>query len=232
VRTFVYGASGHGKVVLDILLCCGVSVDGFIDDGQPMSVTMGPQAAPNPGTLRVPSTLVLGLPIVGDGDWLAAEAKKAEKGSLAVALGIGDNAARQRISRRCVAAGVEVVSAVHPAAVVARSAVIGGGAVLMAGAVVNPDAVIGTGAIVNTGAVVEHDCSVGIFAHISPNAALGGAARVGDLSHVGLCAAVLPGKAVGARSIVGAGAVVTRDLPDDVVAAGVPARVLRRLQVS
>jgi len=207
VRTFVYGASGHGKVVLDILVASGTEVVGFIDDG------------------RAPGTVVLGRPVAGGGDWLVAEAPR---GDVAVALGIGDNAARQRVFERCRAAGATVISAVHPRAIVAASAQIGAGAVLMANAVVNPEAVVGTGAIVNTGAVVEHDCVVGDFAHLSPNAALGGAARLGELSHVGLCAAVLPCKSVGKRSIVGAGAVVARDLPDDVVAAGVPARIVRQ----
>jgi sugar O-acyltransferase (sialic acid O-acetyltransferase NeuD family) len=207
VRTFVYGASGHGKVVLDILLASGAEVVGFIDDGRP------------------PGTLVLGLPVAGGGDFLVAEARQ---GDVAIALGIGDNAARQRVFERCHAAGADIISAVHPRATVARSASIGRGTVIMAGAVVNPDAAVGIGAIVNTGAVVEHDCVLGDFAHLSPNAALGGGARIGDLSHVGLCAVVLPCKSVGERSIVGAGAVVVRDLPDDVIAAGVPARILKQ----
>lgn len=206
MRTFVYGASGHGKVVLDILLASGAIVDGFIDDG------------------RAPGTLVLGLAVAGGGDWLTAEA---QKGDVAIALGIGDNAARRRVFERCRAAGASFVTAIHPRATVARSAHIGEGTVLMAGAVVNPDAVVGIGAIVNTGAVIEHDCVMGDFSHVSPNAALGGAARVGELTHVGLCASVLPCTSVGKRSIVGAGAVVARDLPDDVVAVGVPARVLK-----
>lgn len=46
---------------------------------------------------------------------------------------------------------------------------------------------------------------------------------------VGGGAILCPGVTVGARSVIGAGAVVTRDVPDDVVAAGNPCRVLRRL---
>lgn len=41
---------------------------------------------------------------------------------------------------------------------------------------------------------------------------------------------VLPGVAIGANTVVGAGSIVTRDLPANVLAAGVPARVLRPLQ--
>jgi acetyltransferase-like isoleucine patch superfamily enzyme len=58
---------------------------------------------------------------------------------------------------------------------------------------------------------------------------LGGAARVGSFSLLGLGAAVLPGVSVGSRSIIGAGSVVARDIPDDVVAMGVPARVSKRV---
>jgi maltose O-acetyltransferase len=41
---------------------------------------------------------------------------------------------------------------------------------------------------------------------------------------------VLPGVSIGENTVVGAGAVVTRDLPGDVVAVGNPARVVRRLE--
>ncbi|BCS32422.1 maltose O-acetyltransferase [Luteitalea sp. TBR-22] len=52
---------------------------------------------------------------------------------------------------------------------------------------------------------------------------------IGDDVWVGGGAIILPGVTVGARSVVGAGSVVTRDVPDDVVVAGNPCRVIRRL---
>jgi sugar O-acyltransferase (sialic acid O-acetyltransferase NeuD family) len=206
----VYGASGHGKVVLDILLASGTAtVAGFVDDDQ---------------TRRGKS--VMGHPVLGDGAWLA---ERAREGGIGVALGIGNNMVRHGIAEQCRRAGAPLQLAVHPRATVARTARLGDGTVVMAGAVVNPDAVVGDGAILNTCCVVEHDVVVGHFAHVSPNATLGGGVRVGDFSHIGLGASILPGVRVGAHVIVGAGATVTRDLEDAIVAVGVPARVTRRL---
>lgn len=198
MRIVVYGAGGHGKVVADILLARGDDVVGFVDDGVPDGST------------------VLGLPVLGGAEWLRSASK------IGVALGVGSNAGRQRIAA---ALKHPVITAVHPSAVIARSARIGDGAIVMANAAVNADAVVGAGAIVNTGAVIEHDCVLGDYAHVSPNAALGGAARLGKRSHLGLGAVILPGIAVGDDTVVGAGAVVARALGDGVVAMGVPARV-------
>lgn len=206
----VYGSGGHGKVVADILLAAGVSaLAGFIDDDE-----------------RRWGALVLNLPVMGGAEWLRQES---EKSHLTIALGIGENGARLKVAENCQMWGLELLTAIHPAATVARSALLGIGTVVMAGASINPDAVIGLGAIVNTGAVVEHDTVVGDYAHLSPNAAMGGGARLGPLSHLGLGAVILPGVIVGRQTVIGAGSVVAHDLPDAVVAYGVPARVRRHL---
>ncbi|WP_321546840.1 acetyltransferase [Hyalangium rubrum] len=202
-RLVVYGCGGHGKVVADIALLCGLVVVGFVDDAMPEG------------------SRVLGLPVLGGAAWL-----EAHRSEILVALGVGDNHARRRISALCERLELTLATLIHPTAAVAESARVGAGAVVMAQAVINPDAQVGTGAIINSGAIVEHDCEVGEFAHLSPNATLGGAVRIGALAHLGLGASVLPGKAVGDEAVVGAGAVVLGDLPPRVVAVGVPARVI------
>ena len=47
---------------------------------------------------------------------------------------------------------------------------------------------------------------------------------------IGGGATVLPGVSVGDRSVVGAGSVVTRDVPADVLVAGNPARIIKKLR--
>jgi sugar O-acyltransferase (sialic acid O-acetyltransferase NeuD family) len=208
-HVIVYGASGHGKVVADILQIKGITVRGFVDDD----------------ALKLREDF--GFKILGDGNWLVEQAARRP---MVVALGIGDNFARQKVMERCVVKGIRLLTAVHSTATVAASAKISPGSVVMAHAVVNPDAVIGQGSIINTGAVVEHDCHIGDFAHLSPNVAVGGHAQVGDFSWLGIGSVLIHGAKVGSGSIIGAGAAVVRDIGDWVVAVGIPARVLKAIQ--
>ena len=205
----IYGASGHGKVVADLLQACGTEIEGFVDDDPRKSGK------------------TFGLKILGDAKCLI---ERAGRGPVTVALGIGDNFARRLVAEQCVAGHVRLLTAVHPSATVAASAKIASGVVIMAHAVVNADAVIQQGAIINTGAIVEHDCRVGNFAHLSPKVAIGGHVEIGDLSWLGIGVAVIPKVKVGIGSIVGAGATVVTDVDDWVVAIGTPARTLRRLE--
>ncbi len=210
-RILVYGAGGHGKVVADIFIAKGeCKFAGFVDDREELW-----------------GDRVIGFPVLGNGEWLRQEALHSR---IAIALGTGDNRSRQLLADRCVQWGIEILTMVHPAATVSCTADLGRGTVVMAGAVINPDARVGAGVIVNTGCVVEHDVEIGDYAHVAPNATMGGASRLGAFSHLGLGAVVLQGIHIGAHTMVGAGAVVVEDLPDHVVAMGVPARIHRQLE--
>jgi sugar O-acyltransferase (sialic acid O-acetyltransferase NeuD family) len=207
VATYVFGAGGHGKVVADVAISAGLTIDGFLDDDPKL---IGQE--------------VLAGKVLGGLDCLREYLRA---GPVGIVLGVGSNTARRVVGRRCRDAGATILTVAHRMAAISPSATLGPGTVVMAGAVVNPDARIGEGVIVNTGAVVEHDCQIGNYAHLSPNAAVGGGVHLGDLSSLGLCACVLPGVSVGEGAVVGAGAVVIRPLAPYSVAVGVPARVVR-----
>jgi sugar O-acyltransferase (sialic acid O-acetyltransferase NeuD family) len=210
----VWGGGGHGKVVADLVRACGHAVAGFIDAD---AAKIGRTVDPGGGTV-----------VLREAEFLAGVGRDAGLPDCAdaLALAIGDNAARQRglaILERCV-----VPPLVHPSAVVSRWAAVGRGTVVFAGAIVNSDARIGAAVIVNSAAVVEHDCIVGDGAHVSPGAVLAGGVRVGERTWIGAGATVIQGVAIGADVTVGAGAVVIRDVPDGLTVAGVPARSIRR----
>jgi sugar O-acyltransferase (sialic acid O-acetyltransferase NeuD family) len=130
-----------------------------------------------------------------------------------------------RIERVC--PSLRFVSAVHPSAQIGRDVTIGDGSAIMAGAVVNSGSQIGPFGIVNSKASLDHDARMGAFASLAPGATVGGNVEIGEFSAISLGASVIQRVRIGSHSVVGAGALVLRDLPDRIVAFGVPAVVVR-----
>lgn len=207
-RVVVYGAGGHGKVVMDILeRDPEVEIAGWLDDG--------------PGRK---GQVVFDHPVLGG---MECVAELMEKRIDHVVVAIGDNETRDRIARGLAEAGFGFATAIHPSARLGRGVRLGSGSVLMANVVVNADTVIGDHAVVNTGATVDHECRLGRATHIAPGAHLAGGVTVGDLTLVGIGASVVPGIRIGRRAVVGAGAAVIADVPDGAVVCGVPARPMK-----
>jgi sugar O-acyltransferase (sialic acid O-acetyltransferase NeuD family) len=145
----------------------------------------------------------------------------------AVAIGGSGGQDRCRLSAVLKDLGLAPLAAVHKRAWIAGSAVAGEGVQVMANASVGTRARLGRQVIVNTAAVIDHECELGDGVHIGPGAVLAGLVGVGDYSFIGAGAVILPRVRIGRNSIIGAGTVVTKDIPDNVVCAGVPARILR-----
>lgn len=197
----IVGASGHGKVVADILQQQGIPLIGFLDD--------------DPSRLN---THVMQLPVLGK----INDFKHFKPSGLV--MGIGDNQTRSRITSELVAAEGLWLTAIHPRAIIAPSTIIGEGSVIMAGAIINPDVIIGRHVIVNTGASIDHDCHIGDFAHLAPGSHLAGGVKIGQKTIVGIGSSIIQSITIGESVVIGAGAAVTRSIPEGVIAKGVPAR--------
>ena len=195
---YLFGASGHGKVIKDILNANGIKVEAFVDD--------------NPNVNECG-----GRPVLHDAMGLSP-----------MIVSIGVNRIRKMIVERLRAnnSAIEFATAIHPSAVISPSAKIGEGTVVMAGAVVNADAVIGKHCIVNTGATVDHDCVIGDYCHIAPGANVSGGTHIGEGTWIGVGACVIQCLNIGKWSFIGAGSVVVKDVSDGVVAYGNPCKVI------
>ena len=209
-RLVIWGASGHASVVADIVQLAGhYELEGFIEDGR----------GSTEGGLRAYRTL-------GGSDRL--ESLKAD-GVTHLIIAIGDNAARTRLAAIGRSKGLELATAIHPRATVAAGVSVGPGSVIAAGAVVNPGVVLGENVIINTLASVDHDCVLHDGVHVGPGCHIGGLTRIGRQAWLGIGSTTRDRVAIGCCTVVGAGAVVVNDLPDEVVAYGVPAKVIRKV---
>lgn len=199
---YILGASGHGKVVLGALRSAHISALGFYDDAPELS-----------------GTSVSGVPVLGN----LADFGHVEEPWAIVA--IGNCACRRRVAEMY--PDVAWHSVTHVAAWVDPSAQIGVGALICAGSVIQPDVRVGGHSIINTGATVDHDCRIGSFVHVCPGVHLGGNVMLGDGSWVGIGSQVIQGITIGTNVTVGAGSTVIRDIPDNAVVMGTPARIVR-----
>ncbi|MES2808146.1 MAG: acetyltransferase [Bacteroidota bacterium] len=195
---YLYGASGHGKNIIEIFELQQLAIAGLLDDGANENDFLGyPVSLPGNVSLGAENQLI---------------------------ISIGNNAIRKRLAESIF---VTYTTAIHPSCVISKRCIISAGTVIMAGVVINCDAVIGDHVILNTSCSIDHDCVLGNYAHVSPNAALAGNVTVGEGAHIGIGASVIQGINIGKWATVGAGAVVISDVPDYAVVVGSPAKIIK-----
>jgi sugar O-acyltransferase (sialic acid O-acetyltransferase NeuD family) len=196
---YLYGASGHCKVVIDIITTVGESkIRGILDDNPKLHS-------------------IYGIPVFNTKDFETFDDKN-------LIITIGDNRIRKNIAENISAF---YKTAIHPKSTVSSYAKISEGTVVMAKAILNPDAIIGKHCIINTGAVIEHDSILDDFVHISPNATLAGNVQIGEGTHIGIGALVIQGVKIGKWVTIGAGAVIIKDIPDYAVVVGNPGKIIK-----
>jgi sugar O-acyltransferase (sialic acid O-acetyltransferase NeuD family) len=139
-------------------------------------------------------------------------------------IGIGHNKSRKRVAEE-VLKDKEFITVLSPSCICDGSIVIGEGSQIMAGTVIQVDTIIGDHCIINTAASVDHDCVIDSYVHIAPNTTICGGVKIGECSFIGAGSVILPYIKIGKNCIIGAGSVVTKDIPDNSLAYGNPAKL-------
>jgi sugar O-acyltransferase (sialic acid O-acetyltransferase NeuD family) len=144
-------------------------------------------------------------------------------------ISIGDNGSRYLVYQQIIKIIPEFifVNAIHPSVVIGNTTELGFGIVAMAGCIFNPKAKIGNFTFFATGAQVEHDNIIHDFASISAGSITGGYVILGKFSALTLGVTVLDRIEIGENTVVGAGSLVIKPLPDNVLAYGNPAKIIR-----
>ena len=201
-KLVIIGASGHGKVIADIAKKNGYEEIAFLDDNEDVTTCAGCKVV---GT----SKDILNF---SNRDFFVA---------------IGNARIRKMVMQKLIDNGLNIVTLIHPNAVVDESVKLGFGTVVMAGAVINAEAEIGNGAIINTCSSVDHDCRIGDYVHISVGSHVCGTVTIKDNTWVGAGSTVINNVSICEDCLIGIGAAVVDNIGEKGTYVGVPARKIK-----
>ena len=148
-------------------------------------------------------------------------------------LGLGKPNVRYQLYKKIVDLGGQLTSTISPKATIGHFGnEIEEGINLMSNVVLTNDIKIKKGTLINLSATIGHNCIIEDFVEICPNVNISGNCVIGKFSFIGTSATILPGITIGTNAIVGAGAVVTKNVPDNEVWIGNPAKFFKKTKLS
>lgn len=212
----IVGAGGFGREVKWLIERCnreqikntGYSMWdllGFIDDGIPKGRTIN------------------GLPVLGGREWVLNLEREC-----AVVCALGRAKSRKRmIDELSKNKRIFFPNVIDPSVIMAEDISLGKGNIICSGSILTVNIQIHDFAILNLDCTVGHDTVINSFVTLYPSVNLSGGVTVGECCEIGTGCHVIQNIEIGSQVILGAGAVVIRDIPENCVAAGNPAKVIK-----
>lgn len=204
----IAGAGGHGVSVYSALSQMGLRIDYFYDDtSDGFTDRCG---IPVRNCLMFPDNL---------------------EEFVDVYIAVGDGSGRSLFHNklRNIYDKFRFPKLVHPTALVADSARLGNGVIVMPYVYIGPNCVVGDFSLLNTRSSLEHDSSMGYFASLAPSVTTGGSVLIGDFTEISIGTVISRATSVGSHSVIGAASYVHGNIPDGVLAYGTPSKVVREL---
>ena len=209
-KVVILGAGGHAREVLWVFeeenrVEPRWDVLGFIDED-----------------ILKKGGILCNLPILGDFTWFEGRVSHDAK----VISGVGDCSTKRRFAEKAASLGLEFCSVIHPSVTMSNAVEVGEGTIIAAGTIITTQVKIGNHVTVNLGCTISHDVVIGDYCTIAPGCHISGNVRFEEGVDFGTGATIIQGRSVGAWSTIGAGAVVRDEIPRNVTAVGVPARIV------
>ena len=146
---------------------------------------------------------------------------------------IGDNWSRNIVFESVIkqVPDFTFINAIHPSAIIGNDVTLGCNVIALAGCIINPNCRIGNFCLLGMGARLEHDNVIDDFASVLGGAITGGKVKIGKYAAIASGVTVADRITIGKNAVVGAGSVVLKDIPDNVLAYGTPAKQIRTRQI-
>ena len=167
------------------------------------------------------------FPVIGGLEWFVG------KSNVSYSIAVGSPRSRFRLASEISQYSKDTVAAtlVHPRSWIGNRVSIGAGTVVCAGTAITTDIEIQDHVILNLNCTVGHDTVIESFVTAAPTVNISGGVRIGLGAELGTSSTILQNLAIGEWSVVGGAAAVVKDVPANAVAVGIPAKVIKELEL-
>ena len=178
---------------------------GFIDDNK-----------------EIQGKLIDGYKVIGTSEWLNA----ADEEIYAI-CSLGVASTRKKVIAKFTNANIKWATLIDPDARLYRDSEIGKGSIICGGSILAINTKVHDHVIINLNCTLGHDDIVDDYCVINPGVNISGKVKLNKCVDMGTGAKAIQGLSVGSNTTVGAGAVVIKDLPENCVAVGAPAKPIK-----
>lgn len=119
------------------------------------------------------------------------------------------------------------LSIIHSSSQISNTSVIGNGSLINSLVSIAAHTKLGKFVSVNRNSSIGHHTNIYDFVTINPGVNIAGNVVIGEKTLIGMGANIIDGIKIGSNTVIGAGSVVTKDIPDNVVAYGNPCKIIR-----
>ncbi|MGE8553818.1 MAG: acetyltransferase [Chryseobacterium jejuense] len=147
---------------------------------------------------------------------------------LAIAIAIADPKIKKRIINNIDNSNIEFPNLIHPTVIIGDDNVkLGKGNIICASVIITVDIELEDFIILNLFCTVGHDTTIKSYSSFMPSVNVSGEVVINDGVYVGTGAKIINLLEIGEHTIVGAGAVVSKSLPANCTAVGIPAKPIK-----
>ena len=201
-KVIIVGYSGHSYVLIESLIELGYKIHGYTEKKQKVN---------NPFNLKYL------------GDEKDPSFKFFSK-DFSYVIGIGNNSLRTSISKFLRSNSCKIINVINCNSSISNNIILGSGIFIARNATINALCNIGNDVIINTSATIDHECVIDSGSHIGPGAVLLGNVKIKKKSFIGANTVIREGLTIGENVVVGAGSVVLKNVENNKLIYGNPAK--------
>ena len=205
-KLLIIGCGGHAKVITDIANSSGISDIYYLDT-------------------KIEENLFLGKKVIH---------KDITNYNSNFFVALGDNYLREKVTKDFKKKNPNSINKtlIHPSSTISDSCSIKDGTVVMPLCVINSGSEIGQGVIINTRSSIDHDNLLMNYCSVAPGVVTGGNTKIGYRSAISIGAVIKNGVEIGSDSIIGAASYVNKNIPANIIAYGIPAKIINEREAS